>query len=66
MFAGFRSRWMMPVVVRGLERVGDLARDRQRVAESGSGRAIRSRDRSAPSTSSMTSATRCPLLSSMP
>ena len=27
MLAGFRSRWTMPFVVRGFERVGNLARD---------------------------------------
>ena len=33
MFAGFRSRWMMPALVRGFERLGDLPRDRQRLVE---------------------------------
>ena len=31
MFAGFRSRWTMPLVVGGVERIGDLPRDRQRL-----------------------------------
>ena len=30
MFAGFRSRWTMPLLVRGFERVGDLPRDGER------------------------------------
>ena len=29
MFAGFKSRWTMPFLVRGLEGLGDLAGDRQ-------------------------------------
>ena len=33
MFAGFRSRWMKPRLVRGLQRVGDLPRDRQRLSD---------------------------------
>ena len=33
MFAGFRSRWMMPSLVRRFERFGDLPRDRQRLVE---------------------------------
>ena len=33
MFAGFRSRWMMPLLVGRFERLRDLARDRQRVVE---------------------------------
>ena len=33
MLAGFRSRWMMPLLVRGFERVRDLLRDRQRFVE---------------------------------
>ena len=33
MFAGFRSRWMMPLLVRRFERVGDLPRDRQRLVD---------------------------------
>ena len=33
MFAGFRSRWTMPLLVRRFERLGDLPRDRQRLVE---------------------------------
>ena len=32
-FAGLRSRWMMPLLVRRFERLGDLARDGQGVGE---------------------------------
>ena len=38
MFAGFRSRWTMPCCVRGLERLGDLARDRAALRRSAAGR----------------------------
>ena len=37
MLAGFRSRWTMPLLVRGLERFGDLPRDRQRSRRSAIG-----------------------------
>ena len=33
MFAGFRSRWMMPLLVRGFERLRDLLRDGQRLVD---------------------------------
>ncbi len=33
MLAGFKSRWMMPVLVGGFERIGDLERDRARIIE---------------------------------
>ncbi len=33
MFAGLRSRWMMPLRVRGLERVGELFCDRKRFGQ---------------------------------
>ena len=33
MLAGFRSRWTMPSLVRRVERLGDLPRDRQCFAE---------------------------------
>ena len=33
MFAGLRSRWMMPALVRRFERVRDLSRDRQRFVD---------------------------------
>ena len=33
MFAGFRSRWMMPLLVRGLERLGHLPGERERLVE---------------------------------
>ena len=32
-FAGFRSRWTMPLLVRLLERLGDLPRDRERLVD---------------------------------
>ena len=44
------------LLVRGFERVGNLAGDRQRVGERDRARARSSADRSSPSTSSMTSA----------
>ena len=31
--AGFRSRWMMPLLVRGLQRLGDLPRDLERLVD---------------------------------
>ena len=33
MLAGFRSRWMMPLLVRGFQRIGDLTRDAQGFVE---------------------------------
>ena len=39
MFAGFKSRWTMPFVVRGLQRLGDLTRDRDGVRHSAEARA---------------------------
>ena len=33
MFSGLMSRWMMPMRVRGAQRVGHLARDAQRVVD---------------------------------
>ena len=53
------------LLVRGFERLGDLPRDRQRLVERRRGRARCARERSSPSTSSITSA-RTPLDSSMP
>ena len=41
MFAGFRSRWMMPARAR-FERLGDLPRDRQRLVQRHGPRASRS------------------------
>ena len=40
--AGFRSRWTMPLLVRGLERVGDLPRDRRAPRRAGIGALRRS------------------------
>ncbi len=53
-----------PLFVRGVERIGDLPGDRQRVGAVMGPRAMTS-DRSSPSTSSMTSA-RMPSASSRP
>ena len=48
MFAGLRSRWTMPLLVRRVERVGDLSRDRRAPRASGIGpRAIAIRERRA-------------------
>ena len=33
MFAGFKSRWMMPLLVRGFEGLGDLTGDRKRLIQ---------------------------------
>ena len=56
MLAGLRSRWTMPLLVRRVERVGDLPRDRERLVDRAAARcAIRSASVS-PSTSSSTSA----------
>ena len=33
MLAGFRSRWMMPLLVSGFKRLGNLLRDRQHLVE---------------------------------
>ena len=50
MFAGLRSRWTMPLLVRGFERVGDLPRDPQRLVqrEGGPGQAVGERRRPRP------------------
>ena len=53
MLAGLRSRWTMPRVVRGVERVGDLLRDRRAPPSTASDRRAMRSASVGPSTSSM-------------
>ena len=57
MFAGLRSRWMIPCSCARFERLGDLLRDRQRLVDRDRAAARSRCDRSSPSTSSITSGT---------